>query len=376
MARALHVSTRKGLLTFQPGARGAWRCDGAAAFLGEPVSATLHDPRDGTLYAALDLGHFGVKLHRSDDAGRTWAEIAAPAFPEEKDRPPPDPMQEWPPKKEGPTVELIWTLVPGGADRPGVLWAGTVPGGLFRSDDRGASWHLVDGLWNLPSRPKWAGVVYDHPGIHSVLVDPRNSDRLTLAVSTGGVWRTEDAGANWTLYGHGMRAEYMPPEQAQDPLSQDVHRMQACAARPETVWVQHHNGIFRSEDGGNTFTEIMADAPSRFGFAVAAHPADPDTAWFAPAVKDQYRVAVNGAMCVTRTTDGGRSFEVLRDGLPQENCFDLVYRHGLALDPEGETLAMGSTTGNLWIGTDGGAKWAHVAGFLAPIYHVAWGPEV
>jgi hypothetical protein len=374
MAQVLHVATRKGLLTFAPGAKGAWKRAGDIAFLGEPVSAVLHDARDGTLYAALDLGHFGVKLHRSDDDGKSWKELTPPQFAEEKDQPPPDPMAGWPPpKKEGPSVALIWTLVPGGADRPGRLWIGTVPGGLFRSDDRGDTWQLVESLWNDPSRPKWMGVVYDQAGMHSVLVDPRNSDRVTVAVSTGGVWRSEDAGKSWTLFGHGMRNEYMPPDKANDPLSQDVHRMAACAAQPETVWVQHHNGIFRSEDGGRNFTEITADAPSRFGFAVAAHPKDPKTAWFVPAVKDQYRVAVNGAMCVTRTTDGGKSFEALRDGLPQENCYDLIYRHGLALDRAAEHLAMGSTTGNLWVGRDDGARWTHVGGHLPPITAVAWG---
>lgn len=374
MAQVLHAGTRKGLLTYRPGNGGAWRLDGTA-FLGEPVSAALYDARDGMLYAALDLGHFGVKLHRSEDNGANWTEIAAPAFAEEKDRPAPNPMEEWPPKKVGPSVDLIWTLVPGGADRPGRIWAGTVPGALFRSDDRGESWQLVESLWNEPSRPKWAGVVYDQAGMHSVLVDPRDSDGLTVAISTGGIWHTEDAGGSWTLFGQGMRAEYVPPDKVHDPLSQDVHRMSACTAQPETVWVQHHNGIFRSEDGGRTFTEIEAEAPSRFGFAVAAHPEKPKTAWFVPAVKDQYRVAVDGRMVVTRTDDGGESFEVFSDGLPQENCFDLVYRHGLQLDGAAEHLAMGSTTGNLWVGSEDGATWAHVAGFLPPIYQVTWGAE-
>ncbi len=375
MPQVLHVATRKGLLSYAAAGRGAWRI-ARTSFLGEPVSAVMHDPRDGALYAALDLGHFGVKLHRSDDAGASWQEIAPPAYAEEKDQPPIDPMAGWPPpKKQGPSVALIWTLVPGGADQPGVLWAGTVPGGLFRSIDRGASWQLVESLWNDPSRAHWAGVVYDQAGMHSVLVDPRDSNRLTVAISTGGVWRTEDAGKSWTLFGNGMRAEYMPPDKTHDPLSQDVHRMQACAARPETVWVQHHNGIFRSDDGAATFTEITADAPSRFGFTVAAHPQDPKTAWFVPAIKDQYRVAVDGRLSVMRTRDGGQSFQTFSDGLPQADCFDLIYRHGLDLDGAAEHLAMGSTTGNLWVGREDGEKWTHVAGHLPPIYMVAWGAQ-
>ena len=155
----IHVASRKGLFTLSPEGKIT-----SHVFTGDPVTAVLQDPRDGTLYAALDLGHFGTKLHRSDDGGANWSEIAAPAFAEEKDRPAPNPMEEWPPKKEGPSVEMIWTLTPGGADRPGRIWAGTVPGGLFRSDDRGDSWQLVESLWNDPSRPKWMGVVYDQAG--------------------------------------------------------------------------------------------------------------------------------------------------------------------------------------------------------------------
>lgn len=373
MPQVLHVATRKGLLTYTAAARGAWRI-ADTAFLGEPVSAVLADPRDGAIYAGLNLGHFGVKLHRSDDAGKSWTEVAPPAFAEEKDRPPPDPMSgEWPPKKEGPSVELIWTLVPGGPDRPGVLWAGTVPGGLFRSDDRGQSWQLVESLWNEPSRPRWFGGGYDRAGIHSVLVDPRDSDRLTIGISSAGIWRSADAGKSWALDGKGLRNAYMPPDKQHDPLTQDPHRLSACAANPDVVWCQHHNGIFRSVDGAKTFTEIEAEAPSRFGFAVAAHPGNEKTAWFVPAIKDQYRVAVDGKLCVMRTRDGGESFEAFSDGLPQADCFDLIYRHGLDLDSAAEHLAMGSTTGNLWVGSRDGETWTHVSGHLPPVYAVAWG---
>ncbi|HSR56008.1 MAG TPA: exo-alpha-sialidase, partial [Alphaproteobacteria bacterium] len=127
--QSIHVASHKGLFTLTPEGDD-WRL-GGPAFAGNPVTAVLTDPRDGAIYAALNLGHFGVKLHRSDDGGANWTEIPAPAFAEEAGRPPPDPMSgDWPPKKEGPSVEMIWTLVPGGADQPGRLWAGTIPGGL------------------------------------------------------------------------------------------------------------------------------------------------------------------------------------------------------------------------------------------------------
>jgi hypothetical protein len=371
MAQRLHLATRKGLLSLTP-SRGKWRM-GVTGFLGDSVSAVLEDPRDGALYAGLNLGHFGVKLHRSDDKGKTWTEIAAPAFAEEKDQPPPDPDKEWPPKKTGPSVELIWTLVAGAADRPGEIWAGTIPGGLFRSKDRSASWQLIESLWNDPTRPNWFGGGYDRAGIHSVCVDPRDSRRMVIGISSGGVWRSKDAGETWKNEGVGLRNAYMPPDKAFDPLPQDPHRIVQCPAAPDTIWCQHHNGIFLSRDAGATFREIKARAPSRFGFGVAVHPEDPKTAWFVPAVRDINRTPVDHRLQVMRTTDGGRSFQTFTNGLPKVPSFDLMYRHGLDIDAAGERLAMGSTTGNLWVGERQGTRWTLAAPHLPPIYAVAWG---
>ncbi len=267
---------------------------------------------------------------------------------------------------------MIWTLAAGGADQPGWLWAGTIPGGLFRSTDRGESWTLVESLWNVPERAQWFGGGYDEPGIHSVCVDPRDSRRLTLAVSCGGVWLSADAGESWQLGGAGLRNEYMPPDMTETRVFQDVHRLAQSPSAPDVIWCQHHNGIFRTEDGGVNFTEIQTARPSAFGFAVAVHPRDPETAWFVPAVKDECRVPVDRRLVVSRTRDGAKSFEVFADGLPQGPSFDLVYRHGLAVDATGERLAMGSTTGNLWVGTDGGTTWTPVSTHLPPIAQVVW----
>ncbi|HSR71222.1 MAG TPA: hypothetical protein VLL72_02470 [Kiloniellales bacterium] len=362
MTERLQVASRKGLLTFAPDGRG-WRL-AASSFLGDPVSAVLADDRDGTLYAALALGHFGVKLHRSEDGGTTWRELPAPAYPANGAA---DGGAD-----EAPSVALIWSLAAGGADQPGRLWAGTIPGGLFRSDDRGESWTLVESLWNEPSRKEWFGGGYDQPGIHSVCVDSRESRRLTLGVSCGGIWLSDDDGASWRV-GKGLRNAYMPPERAYDPVVQDPHRLAQCQSAPDTIWCQHHNGIFRSDDRGESFIEIEAEAPSRFGFAVAVHPEAPRTAWFVPAVKDECRVPVDGRLVVTRTRDGGESFEVLSEGLPERDCYDLIYRHGLAVDSAGERLAMGSTTGNLWLGEAGGTRWSLLARHLPPIAQVMWG---
>ena len=239
------VATRKGLFEFRRSASG-WVIAGTS-FIGDPVNLALKDARDGTLYCALDLGHFGVKLHRRDAGSTIWNEIAAPAYPPQ------------------------------------------------------------------------------------------------------------------------------PPDQADAEATQDPHRIVRCAAAPNALWCQHHNGIWRSTNSGASWDECTNTAVANFGFAVAAHPQDADTAWFVPAVKDEKRYPVNGALCVTRTRDGGKSFEVLRKGLPQQHCYDLIYRHGLAVTDDGNTLMMGSTTGGLWVSDDGGDSWAALSNTLPPVYSVAFG---
>jgi hypothetical protein len=191
-----------------------------------------------------------------------------------------------------------------------------------------------------------------------------------IAVSTGGVWFTEDGGASWTQRGEGMRAEYVPPEQTHDPIAQDVHCLVQCPGASHRMWVQHHNGIFVSSDEGKTFSEINGVEPSTFGFPVVVHPRDPDTAWFVPEIKDEKRVPRDGKLVVTRTRDGGKSFDVLTRGLPQAHAYDMVYRHALALSESGDRLAFGSTTGGLWVSEDQGDSWSCVTHTLPPIYAV------
>jgi hypothetical protein len=358
------VATRKGLFELAR-ADGGWAIAGLA-FAGDPVSNALFDRRDGTLYAALNLGHFGVKLQRRDAGAAQWTEIAAPAYPPQ----PQDATGDVPWK-----LNLLWTLEAGGADRPGVLWAGTLPGGLFHSRDRGASWELVRPLWDAPQRRQWFGGGYDVPGIHSICVDPRDSRQLLVAVSCGGAWITRDGGQSWALSASGMRADYMPPERTDEQEIQDPHRIVRCAQTPDVLWCQHHNGIWRSADDGKSWQDIgrhVKPLVSDFGFAVAAHPRDPDTAWFVPAQADQRRIPVDAALCVTRTRDGGKSFEVLRAGLPQTHCYDLVYRHGLAVSDDGQSLLMGSTTGGLWLSENGGDAWHTLSTTLPPIHAVGF----
>ena len=352
MSDRLLIGTRKGL--FELTRRKAGWDVADAHFLGEPVTAVL--AHDNALYAALELGHFGTKLWRREGSA-AWKELPAPKFPEKPADAADDP-HPW-------SLSRVWSLEPGGV--PGRLWAGSMPGGLFRSDDGGESWSLNDALWRMPQRRKWNGVAGGEPGLSSVLVRPGDPSDIRIGVSTGGVWASTDTGASWRLINTGMYAEYMPPELRGDPVSQDVHQLALCPAKPDVIWCQHHNGVFRSEDAGATWRELSAIRPAKFGFAVAAHPRDPKTAWFVPAIKDERRIPVDGKLVVARTRDGGESFDVLRQGLPQRHAYDLVWRHALAVDRTGEQLAFGSTSGGVWISDNGGDSWAALDARLPPV---------
>ncbi len=364
MSDRAFVATRKGLFTIRRRG-GEWRVTGAA-FVGDNVTLALPDARDGSVYAALDHGHFGAKLHRSSDGGETWEEIAAPAYPPAPKPPETDSMGRPVPW----SLRLIWALEPAGPSAGDGLWCGTIPGGLFRSTDRGASWQLVESLWHHPSRKQWFGGGADLPGLHSICVDPRDARRLLVAVSCGGVWETCDAGDTWEVRSEGMWAAYMPPERKFDPDIQDPHHMVMCRSAPDALWIQHHNGVFRSTDGARSWREVTDVPPSTFGFAVAVHPDEPETAWFAPAASDEHRMPVDGKVVVARTRDGGASFDVLTSGLPQEYAYDLVFRHALDVDDTGRRLLMGSTTGSLWVSEDAGDRFAPVSHHLPPIYAV------
>ncbi len=365
-SNTLLLATRKGLFvvdnaTTQPRIS-------APLFAGEPLSFVLVDPRQGDWYVALRLGHFGIKLKKSSDRGAQWIDLAAPAFPVK-------PTQGSLASDATPwSVDTIWTLAAGGADQKDVLWAGCIPAGLFRSADGGLSWQLIDSLWHDERRLKWFGGGYDQAGIHSILVNPRDSQHLTVAVSCGGVWQSFDAGQQWTLIGKGQTASYVPEELAADLNSQDPHSISGCKVQPEVMWMQHHCGMFRSENSGVDWQALAPPAGFGvgFGFAVAADPNNPARAWYVPAVADTHRYAIDGALCVLRTDDAGKSFEVLRDGLPQQQAWQLVYRHALAVHGDARSLALATTTGAAWISPDAGDHWVALPAQFPPVSALAW----
>ncbi|MEQ1715324.1 MAG: hypothetical protein ABL907_04970 [Hyphomicrobium sp.] len=370
MALKILAATRKGLFTLSRKGKGLtpWQIE-RTDFLADNVSLVLSDKRSGKLYAALDHGHFGVKMHVAAGPGAEWTEQPAPAYPEKPADAPDKDM--WGNPLPWSTVR-VWALETGSPKEPGVIWCGTIPGGLFRSEDHGASWQMIESLWHHPKRLEWMGGGADLPGLHSVCVDPRDSKVVRVAVSTGGMWMTSDAGATWSNDTTGMWQDHAPEEHRLNPNGQDAHRMVQCPSAPDRLWIQHHNGIFRSDDGGKVWHEVENVKPSSFGFAVAVHPKDPDTAWFVPEIKDEKRIPAEGQFVVTRTRDGGKTFDILRKGLPAEPAYDIVYRHGFDVSSSGNDLVMGSTTGGLWASDDQGDTWTSAAVRLPPVYAVRW----
>jgi len=368
MTHRLFVATRKGVFTLAPRTPGGeWEITDTA-FLGDNATSVMCDPRDGAVYVALAHGHFGVKLHRADADDGRFREVATPTYPDK-----PDDIEDLEPMRRIPipwSTQLLWTLEPSTAARPGTLWCGTIPGGLFRSGDRGESWQLNAPLWHHPSRSSWFGGGYDFPGIHSICIEPNLPDRITVGVSCGGVWRSDDHGATWTSAARGMWAAYVPPARKHEESIQDPHRIVQCPTAAEHFWAQHHNGVFRTTNGCTDWEEVTAIRPSSFGFAVAVHPQDPDTAWFVPAVSDEQRIPVEGRVVVTRTRDGGQTFETLTRGLPQQHGYDLTFRHALDISADGKILAFGTTTGSLWISVNGGDRWRNISHHLPPVHAV------
>jgi photosystem II stability/assembly factor-like uncharacterized protein len=284
--------------------------------------------------------------------------VTAPAYPEGEE------IKEGVPA----STRYIWAMADGGKNFLSRLWIGTDPGGLFLSEDEGNNFKLVESLWNHPTRKEgWFGGGRDQPGIHSIVVDPRDENHIHIGISCAGVFETSDAGKSWEIRNKGMRADFLPDPNAE--TGYDPHILVAAPSNPDILWQQNHCGIFVSTDGAKNWIEVSeAEGPARFGFAISVAEDNPNQAWVAPADSDMIRTAIKGALCICRTDDGGKSWKALRKGLPQENCFDIVYRHALA--SSGDTVIFGTTTGNLFISNDRGESWEVINNYLPMVYSV------
>ena len=339
------VGTTKGLVVIENRGKG-WRIE-KVHFSGLPVTIVYVDERTNNWWVGLAHRHWGQKLHYSEDEGKSWVEITPPKYPQNAEIKPDKPA----------TLKKIWSINHAGNDKPGAMWLGTEPGGLFYSSGTGKDFQLVESLWNHPSRKdemQWFGAGRDFPFLHSIVVDPRDSDHVYIAVSCAGVFETKDGGKSWLPKNNGLVATYLPIPSVE--VGHDPHLLIACKANPDVLWQQNHCGIFRSENGGE-FWENVTDKNglADYGFALAIDHENAERAWVIPAMNDKQRVPIDLALCVCRTEDSGKTWEALRDGLPQEFCFDITFRH--SIDINNEKLVFGTTTGNLYFSEDSGNNW-------------------
>lgn len=390
MSDRLLIGTRKGTFIVDK-VDGAWRTR-LSSHAGTGVNFVAKDPYTGRLWALLGHGHWGAKLSISDDAGETWSDAPAQIRYPAGARFIAQDMYEdaasehgvgWKISTKPATLQKLWVIGFG----PGRVYVGTIPGGLFESHDGGASFTLNLPLWNHPSRggdlsageptgeTKWFGTPASEggdfaPGIHSILVDPRDPDRIFLAVSTAGVIESRDGGRSWSSANKGMAMDHTPEPEAE--WGHDTHYIEQCATDPDHIWQQNHAGVFYSDDGAATWKRVShPEQGVHFGFPVTVDANDGRTAWLVPARSDNQRTTIDGSLFVARTRDGGQTWEQLRNGLPQEAAWDVVYRHALA-SAEGK-VAFGSTTGNLYLSEDGGDSWITLGNNLPPIYSVRFG---
>ncbi|MFF8285421.1 WD40/YVTN/BNR-like repeat-containing protein [Streptomyces albus] len=355
----LAVGTRKGLFLARREARrrggGGWEFTGPHLGAQAVLSVCLDRRGPGTprLLAAGDSAHWGPSVLHSDDLGASWTE-------------PPRPAVRYP-EDTGVSLERVWQLQPGGEDEPGVVYAGTEPGGLFRSEDGGESFALVRSLWDHPTRREWVpgggGL-----GLHTVLVDPRDSRRVTVAVSTGGAYRTADGGAGWEPCNRGVSAVFLPEGRRYPEYGQCVHKIARDAADPDRLYLQNHWGVFRSDDGATGWRSIGEGLPSDFGFPVAAHPRRGGVAYVFPLNADADRVPAEHRCRVYRTQDAGDSWEALTAGLPEAAHYGPVLRDALCTDdadPAG--VYFGNRNGEVYASADEGDSWQQVARHLPDV---------
>lgn len=349
----LAVGTTKGAFLFHAGGdRSAWTVDGPH-FPGEEVYAVAFDQRRGApvLWAAPGSPFFGTTLRRSDDLGVTWSngDERAVKFPEGSEL----------------ALQRIWQIRPGRADDPDSMYLGVEPSCVFESRDGGASWSPVDGFLTHEHRPYWT------PGagglcLHTILPDPAGPDRMVVAFSTGGVYRTDDGGRSWRPRNVGVRAEFLPDKHPE--FGQCVHKVVHHPARPERLFLQNHWGLYRSDDWGEQWHDIANGVPSDFGFAMAIHPTDPDTVFIVPLESDQFRCTPDARLRVYRTRDAGASWHALERGLPQHGAYETVLRDALETDeaaPAG--VYFGTRSGKVFVSADDGDSWSLVTEGLPPV---------
>lgn len=337
------------------------------------------------LYAAANHWAWGPSVARSDDGGKTWDYVSQGlGFPQDM----------------GVAAQNVWNVQPGHTSEPGVVYAGTQPAGLFRSEDWGDTWSSVDSVNRHPYRQYWAPTGGGDSCLHSIIIDPRDARHMYISISSGGTYKTRDGGATWDLCSRKWDILATPetrqfmaeqeerykeqidafmanlpqlPENVDPAAADEMHKLRIDLKNPDRLWTQTHVGVFRSDDGAASWAGVTEGLPSFHGFPIAVTKREPDAAYVVPLEfeADNFRVCP-GQFAVYRTRDSGGTWERLTDGLPGPGDYQSAYREGLdtdGLDPEG--VYVGTSNGQVFASADGGDHWQRLPGTLPPVLSVS-----
>lgn len=346
----LLVGTRKGLFLAQSNNRATWEIS-PPMHGGWAIYHAVCDPGTGRIWVCAFSEVYGPALLYSDDKGATWEECPAPRNPDEP-------------------IKRFWHIYPGSPTQTGVLYLGAEPAQLWISKNNGETWMPNRAINEHPTREKW------EPGngglcLHTILLDPKNSQRLWVGISAGGCFRSDDGGKTWHPKNQNVRCDYLP-----DPFPEVghcVHKMTIDAGNSGVLYQQNHCGFYRTQDEGDTWEDISGDPEfSRFGFALASHPKKSGVLWRLPLQADTHRFTPNGKIVILKSYDRGKTWQAKTNGLPQEHAYAVVLREGMAVDTlEPAGVYFGTTGGALFASADEGETWKALTNFLPPILSVS-----
>ena len=382
------VGTKKGAFILESdGKRQKWDVSGPH-FAGWEIYHVKGSPADpDRIYASQTSGWFGQVIQRSDDAGKTWQQPGTPrgepaktpdgmpagqsnkfAYDASPETGKPLTTHQWYDGSQRPwEFKRVWHLEPSLGD-PDTVYAGVEDAALFRSTDGGENWSELSGLRGHGTGPQW------QPGagglcLHTIIADPTNKDRIFVAISSAGAFRTDDAGKTWKPINRGLRSQYIPDPDAE--IGHCVHRIALHRSRPNVLFMQKHWDVMRSDDAGDTWKEVSGNLPTDFGFVVDVHAHEPETIYVVPIKSDSEHFPPDGKLRVYRSRTGGNEWESLTKGLPQSDCYVNVLRDAMAVDSLDKCgIYFGTTGGQVYASADAGDTWSPIVRDLPGVLSV------
>lgn len=358
------VGTKKGSFIFTAdGKRQKWKVTGPH-FAGWEIYHLKGSPvNPDRLYASQSNAWFGQQVQRSDDGGATWKPVGNKFL---YDGVPG--THQWYDGTAHPwEFKRVWHLEPS-LTEPDTVYAGVEDAALFKSNDGGESWHELSGLRGHGTGPQW------QPGaggmcLHTILIDPTNHDRIYIAISAAGAFRSDDAGESWKPINRGLVSEFMPDPRSE--VGHCVHRIAMHGSRPNTLYMQKHWDVMRSDDAGDSWREVSGNLPSDFGFPIDVHAHEPETIYVVPILSDSLHYPPEGKLRVYRSRSGGNEWEPLTEGLPQKDCYVNVLRDAMAVDQLDDCgIYFGTTGGQVYVSPDSGDHWQPIVRDLPGVLSV------